>query len=116
MKAARIAALSALVAPAAPAPGSASVPHTVEPGETLWGIAAANGMSADSLAAANGLSSDANVIEGNPNRPPPAGGSPPPPPPPPPPSGTPEPMGGYTVQPGETLSGIAPRSGVSPNQ
>ena len=38
------------------APASAGVPHTVQPGETLWSIAAANNLSTRYLAAANGLS------------------------------------------------------------
>jgi N-acetylmuramoyl-L-alanine amidase len=43
---------------------SASVAHTVEPGETLWSIAAADGLSPSALAAANGLSSDAQLVAG----------------------------------------------------
>jgi Tfp pilus assembly protein FimV len=39
---------------------TASTPHTVRSGETLWSIASANGMSATALAAANGLPADAN--------------------------------------------------------
>jgi N-acetylmuramoyl-L-alanine amidase len=42
----------------------AQVPHTVQPGESLWSIAAANGLGVDELAAANGLSSDAGLIAG----------------------------------------------------
>jgi LysM repeat protein len=38
--------------------------HTVQPGESLTSVAAANGISPDSLAAANGLSSDALLISG----------------------------------------------------
>jgi LysM repeat protein len=38
--------------------------HVVQPGETLTGVAAANGISAESLAAANGLSTDAMLISG----------------------------------------------------
>jgi LysM repeat protein len=47
---------------AAPALGSTA--HVVVPGETLSGIAAANGLSTETLAAWNGLSSDYLVIEG----------------------------------------------------
>jgi soluble lytic murein transglycosylase-like protein len=46
------------------APASASVPHTVVSGETLSGVAAANGMSAAALAAANGMAADAWLIAG----------------------------------------------------
>ena len=38
--------------------------HVVQPGETLSGVAAANGISAATLAATNGLSSDALLISG----------------------------------------------------
>jgi soluble lytic murein transglycosylase-like protein len=116
MKAARIAALSAaLAATAACAPASAAVPHTVEPGETLSGIAAANGIPTSALAAANGLAPDANVILGSTIQIPSAAEAP---------AGTtastgaaaPQPMGGYTVQPGDTLSGIAARSGVGASE
>ncbi len=118
MKPTRIGALGALAALAACAPASASVPHTVAPGETLWSIAAANGMSTNAIAAANGISPDTNVILGDTIQIPPAGdtttsassstggaGT-----------GAPEPLGGYTVQPGDTLTGIAARSGVSVQQ
>jgi LysM repeat protein len=42
----------------------AQVPHTVEPGESLWSIAAQNGLSVDAVAAANGLSPDAGLLAG----------------------------------------------------
>ena len=42
----------------------AQVPHTVEPGESLWSIAAQNGLGVDQLAAANGLSPDASLLAG----------------------------------------------------
>jgi LysM repeat protein len=42
----------------------AAVPHVVQPGETLSGIAAANGLSLDSLAAYNGLPPTTYVIAG----------------------------------------------------
>ncbi|HZC12561.1 MAG TPA: transglycosylase SLT domain-containing protein [Thermoleophilaceae bacterium] len=38
--------------------------HTVEPGESLWSIAAQNGLGIDELAAANGLSPDASLMAG----------------------------------------------------
>ena len=95
-------------------PAQAGVPHTVQPGETLWTIAAANNFTTRALAAANGLSEDAQVVLGStimiPSEheaatalaasvPAPATAS----------TGS----GGHTVQPGETLSGIAARLGVS---
>lgn len=97
------------------APAQAGVPHTVQPGETLWTIAAANNFTTRALAAANGLSEDSQVVLGStimipseyeaatalssaaPQQQ--AGQS----------TGS----GGHTVQPGETLSGIAARLGVS---
>ncbi len=48
----------------AAAPTHANVPHTVQPGETLWSVASANGVSTSSLAAANGLSAEAGLIAG----------------------------------------------------
>jgi LysM repeat protein len=41
-----------------------SVPHVIQPGETLWGVAAANNLSAESVAAFNGLAADAQVVVG----------------------------------------------------
>ena len=52
-----------LLIPAAPA--SAAVPHTVQPGETLWSIAAANNLTTRTVAAYNGLSEDAQVVLGS---------------------------------------------------
>jgi LysM repeat protein len=100
------------------APASAEVAHTVQPGETLWSIAAANNLTTRTVAAYNGLSEDAQVVLGSTIRVPTvaegsaalqnaglAG------------SGTaaaaPASGGGYTIQPGDTLSGIAARAGVS---
>ena len=104
------------------APASAEVAHTVAPGETLWSIAAANNLTTRTVAAYNGLSEDAQVVLGSTIRvpttvegyaalqgaglapadpaaaaPAPAGGG----------------QGGYTVQPGDTLSGIAAGAGIS---
>jgi LysM repeat protein len=42
----------------------AAVPHTVLPGESLWSISAANGLSVGTLAAYNGLADDAGLIAG----------------------------------------------------
>ena len=109
-------------------PAGAAVPHTVQPGETLWSIAAANNLHTNALATFNGLSPDSNVIVGStidipsedealvavnsaPQQPAVAetgatgttasSGA-----------GAPPPLGGYTVKPGETLSGIAAAAGV----
>src|SRR3954463_14222348 len=92
---------------------SAGVPHVVQPGETLWTIAAANNFTTRALAAANGLSENSNVVLGstiqipsvseasaalsNPGVAPTQI----------------TPQGGYAVQPGDTLSGIAAAHGVS---
>jgi N-acetylmuramoyl-L-alanine amidase len=51
-----------MVVSAGPAQGQ--VPHTVEPGESLWSIAAVNGLTVEELAAANGHSSDAWLVAG----------------------------------------------------
>jgi len=58
------AALAATAIAVAPAAAGAAVTHTVQPGETLSGIAAANGLTTDALAAWNGVSSDYLVIAG----------------------------------------------------
>ena len=57
---------SAIGALAVAAPANAAVIHTVQPGETLWSIAAANGFTTRALAAANGLSEDSQVVLGTP--------------------------------------------------
>ncbi|MDX6656172.1 MAG: hypothetical protein QOH62_965 [Solirubrobacteraceae bacterium] len=105
-----------------PSTASAAVSHTVAPGETLWQLAAMNNMTTRSFAAANGLSPDAHIVLGTTIRIPsvaeaasalaaapatagtaPAAGAP---------SGAPQPMGGYTVRPGDSLSAIAATAGV----
>jgi murein DD-endopeptidase MepM/ murein hydrolase activator NlpD len=45
-------------------PAKGAVPHTVQPGETLWSIAAANNFTTRTLAAYNGLPEDAQVTLG----------------------------------------------------
>ena len=45
-----------------PTSAAAEVPHTVQAGETLWSIAAANNFTTRALAAANGLPEDAQVV------------------------------------------------------
>lgn len=97
-----------------PAFAVASVAHTVQPGETLWSIAAANNFTTRSLAAANGLSETSQVVTGQTIQIPSEyqaatalqSGAPAT-------SAAPAPMGGYTVRYGETLSSIAARSGIS---
>src|SRR5215208_5012019 len=42
----------------------AAAPHTVQPGETLWSIAAATNLTTRSVAAFNGLSEDSQVVLG----------------------------------------------------
>jgi LysM repeat protein len=115
------------------APASAHVAHTVEPGETLWSIAAASNLTTRTVAAFNGLPEDAQVVAGTTIQVPsvpegaaalagagtvrtssqegatsvaPA----------PPQAAAPDPAGAYTVQPGDTLAAIAARSGVGASQ
>ena len=108
----------ALVAVAAAAPASAHQPHIVAPGETLWSIAVTNNFTTRALAASNGLREDSHLQAGQRIRIPseaeaasalagaawalnPA---------------APAPAGAYTVRRGDTLLGIAARSGVSATQ
>lgn len=105
-------ALTTLAVFAAAAPAGAAVSRTVQPGETLWSIAAANNLTTNAFAAANGLPETARLVAGQEIRIPTAAEaaaalsrSPDPP--------APSPMGAYTVRPGDTLSAIAARSGVS---
>jgi hypothetical protein len=46
------------------APADGAVPHVVQPGETLWSIAAANNFTTRTVAAYNGLSEDTPVYAG----------------------------------------------------
>src|SRR5688572_4592571 len=48
-----------------PAAAGAAVPHVVQPGETLWSIAAANNLTTRTVAAFNGLSEDSQVVLGS---------------------------------------------------
>jgi N-acetylmuramoyl-L-alanine amidase len=48
-----------------PATAAAQVPHTVQPGESLWSIAAEDGLRVEELAAANGLSPEASLVAGS---------------------------------------------------
>ncbi|HYI18046.1 MAG TPA: LysM peptidoglycan-binding domain-containing protein [Solirubrobacteraceae bacterium] len=116
-------------------PASAAVPHTVQPGETLWSIAAANNLTTRTVAAFNGLSEDAQVVLGSTIMVPttvegyaalqsaglvpadPAAAAPAAPAAattaPAAAPAAPQPQGGYTVRPGDTLSGLAAGAGVS---
>jgi soluble lytic murein transglycosylase-like protein len=47
------------------APAGAAVPHVVQPGETLWTIAAANNLTTRTVAVYNGLSEDSQVVLGS---------------------------------------------------
>jgi LysM repeat protein len=113
--AAGVAAIGAGAAPLA-TPAGAAVPHTVLPGETLWGIAAANGLTTRTVAVFNGLPEDYQVIAGETIEVPTveegaaaleaAGiepGS----------SATETSAASHTVQPGETVWGIASANGLS---
>jgi N-acetylmuramoyl-L-alanine amidase len=104
-------------------PGSAAavaVAHTVAPGESLWSIAAANGLSARSLAAYNGLSEDAQLQLGTSIEVPSATGTTTPVAPDATSSatnaGSDQSAGSHVVRWGETLSGIAASAGVSADQ
>jgi LysM repeat protein len=121
-------ALAALLA--MPAQGQAEVPHTVQPGETLWSIAAASNFTTRALAAANGLPEDAQVVAGTTIQIPseaeaaaalgtttvPQAGAPAEAATGAAPTGAPRVLGAYTVAPGDTLSGIAAANGVSVQQ
>src|SRR4051794_10184574 len=79
--------------------------HIVQPGESLWSIAQANGMSVASLAAANGLSAESQLIAGTTIN---VAGS----------TATTTQTaattgGGRVVQPGESLWSIAQANGIS---
>jgi LysM repeat protein len=100
---------AAVLLPTTPALGAT---HLVAPGETLWGIALSNGLPAGTVAAANGLSSEARVVAGTtltiPARglaAPVAASSAP--------AAAPAAGGGLRVRPGDSLSAIAARNGVS---
>jgi soluble lytic murein transglycosylase-like protein len=111
---------AAPIALAASAQSEAALPHLVRPGETLWSIAAANNLTTRTVAAYNGLSVDAHVTAGRTIMVPtvaqgaavlargaPAQTSP---------VSAPPPQGAYIVRRGDTLSGIAARSGVRASQ
>src|SRR3954467_4623958 len=62
---ARVFGLATVAALVATSPAAAGVPHVVQPGESLWSIAAANNFTTRALAAANGLSENSNVVLGS---------------------------------------------------
>ena len=106
-------------------PANAAVSHTVQPGETLWSIAAANNLTTRTVAAFNGLSENAQVVLGSSIKVPtvaegasalsgtgapqasaaaaPAATT----------SGAPAVLGSYVVRSGDTLGGLARNAGVS---
>lgn len=100
-------------------PGSAQTSYTVRAGDTLSAIAVQYGVSVTDLVSANGISNPDLIITGQqlviPSSAPPSAPIPDPvpaqPTAPPPSTGGGEP--GYTVQSGDTLSGIASRFGVT---
>jgi LysM repeat protein len=55
-------AVGGALAVASPAPAAA--PHTVQPGETLWSIAAANNLTTRTVAVYNGVTEDAQLVAG----------------------------------------------------
>jgi LysM repeat protein len=116
--------LTVIAALCAPATASAAFEHVVAPGESLYSVAAADGLSVDQLAAANGVSPDTELTAGAALAIPPQTGetaataapvsaapsssssatsS----------AATPSSSGGYLVAPGDTLTAIAARYGVS---
>jgi N-acetylmuramoyl-L-alanine amidase len=130
--------LAAAFTLAAPAVAQAAFPHVVGPGESLYSVAAADGLSVSQLAAANGLSPDSQLVAGSTLLIPPqttstvsstgssvspsssgtvgdgdgdaddvgqASSATP--------VSTSAAAGSYVVQPGDTLSGIAARAGLS---
>ena len=114
LRTARLAGAALVAAALLPATPALAAGHLVAPGETLWGIASANGLSASALAAANGLSPEARVIAGTSLTIPALGTG----------ISTSAPAttaaasssssgGGLVVRLGDTLSGIAARNGVS---
>ena len=121
---------------AAAAPASAAVSHTVQPGETLWSIAAANNLTTRTVAAFNGLPETVQVVLGSTINVPTtvegaaalqaagvqlAGGAPQAAAPPrrrPPRRrrAAPAVLGSYVVRAGDTLSGLAANAGVATSQ
>lgn len=105
--------------PGRPASNEVPVSYQIEPGDTLSGIAARFGTSVDALVSANGIANP-NLIYAGADLVIPGwdgqDGYDPAPAPPPDPAPAPDPGSGggrfYSVQPGDTLSGIAARFGT----
>jgi len=129
MRAQKLLLLTAIAALAAPASASASFSHVIAAGESLSSVAAADGLSVSQLAGANGISTDSPLVAGSTLEIPPQGVSDG--------SGAATAPGGsgvssapassgvgapatsagsYLVQPGDTLSAIAARSGTTVDQ
>jgi soluble lytic murein transglycosylase-like protein len=121
-------AVTPIVLLAAASPANAALPHTVQPGETLWSIAASNNLTTRTVAAFNGLSEDAQVVLGStinvptvaegaaalqgtaPQAAAPAAAAAAPA------QGAPAVLGSYVVRAGDTLSGLAAGAGVATEQ
>jgi soluble lytic murein transglycosylase-like protein len=120
------------------APAQAAAPHIVQPGETLWSIAAANNLTTRTVAAYNGLSESSHVVLGSTIMVPttvegyaklqeaglvpaaPTAAAPATTPAAPaatttPAAAAPAALGAYTVRVGDTLSGLAAQAGVPPS-
>src|SRR3984957_8406911 len=110
--------LTTLAVLALPAAASANFAPTIPRGESLYSVAAADGLSVAQLAAANGLSTNSQLVTGATLQIPPQTASasttraavqetsaP-----------TSSSSGGYVVQPGDTLSAIAAANGISVDQ
>jgi LysM repeat protein len=121
----RILLLAAAAVLLAPAAALADYGHVVAPGETLTSVAAADGLSIAQLAAANGLSPGSELVAGSTVEIPPQDGLAPTEAvasdtpeatsdaKQPATSDAPTAAGGYVVAPGDTLSAIAARAGLS---
>ena len=133
MRALRMSLVAVAVALFAAPMANAHVLHTVEPGETLWSIAAASNLTTRTVAAYNGLSEEAGIGLGATIKIPsiPEGqaalaaiGTAPAASqttaaevaPVAPAAGAPRPLGAYIVRPGDTLSGLAAQTGVPTEQ
>jgi LysM repeat protein len=94
-------------------PAGAALAHTVRPGETLWSLAATQGLTATELAAHNGIDEAAPLVDGTEIDIPVAAA--------PTAAGettvaTASSTGSHTVQPGDTLSAIALAAGLTTDE
>jgi len=99
-----------------PAVASAAFVHVVGAGESLYSVAAADGLSVTGLAAANGLSPDSQLTPGQALQIPPQGAAVPGPASAAPVAASAPAGGDYLVQPGDTLSAIAAAHGLTVEQ